>query len=114
MDGHWTANSRKVNRGLSGSRTHLLLVSCTCFYVRRGPCLLSNRGKDFECGQWTYFSPPEVVLGSTINYKIVRRLLNLEVVRLMIIARWVCENEAKYVHYFNTGRINWFMIETLF
>ena len=58
------------------------------------------------------FQPSKV--GVYNYYYIVRRLLNLEVVRLMIITRWVCENEAKYVHYFDTVRINWFMIETLF
>ena len=75
------------------------------------PCLLSNRGKDFEYG---HISALKGCIGVYNYYYIVRRLLNLEVVRLMIITRWVCENEAKYVHYFDTVRINWFMIETLF
>ena len=65
---------------------------------------------------WTVdiFQPPRSCIGVYYYYKIVRRLLNLEVVRLMIITRWVCENEAKYVHYFDTGGIDWFVIETLF
>ena len=61
MDEHWIANSRKVNRGLSGSRTHLLLVSCTCFLGDPIYCLIG--AKTLSVGNGHISAPPRLYRG---------------------------------------------------